>query len=171
MSKFYGVLVGVDYYPDAGSECPVPDLTCAVNDVDRAYELLAVSPLDTELILLANTDARVATIESTIGKICNSVSDGDTVFFMFAGHGFGYSENGRTLGLCLTSESLFEKGERPLLKPTLVLSEAPLKVLGHISPCSSRGTLLRSKIATALRVVAVWGICGVRSARRTPFTG
>ena len=57
-----------------------------------------------KLILLANTDARVATIESTIGKICNSVSDGDTVFFMFAGHGFGYSENGRTLGLCLTSE-------------------------------------------------------------------
>ena len=77
------VAVGIDFYPKS----TIPSLSCAANDAQAMYALLASRRLKTDAALLVNKQATVAKIREAVVSAARKVHKNGTLLLTFSGHG------------------------------------------------------------------------------------
>lgn len=77
------VAVGVDFYPQS----TIPPLSCAANDAEATYALIASRRLKTQAALLVNEEATVDGIRNAVVSAARKIHENGTLLLTFSGHG------------------------------------------------------------------------------------
>lgn len=97
--NLWGLFIGVSKYKNN-----IPKLTNPVHDAeDLAAAFQAVSGMQKPILLL-DEEATLANVRLAFKTIAQSAGPGDLVIFHFSGHGQGFANNGREVGLLLLHE-------------------------------------------------------------------